>query len=159
MTVSKIVFIATVLFCIATVGAVDNVDVIPVNISIEEGFGHGNVSFCAINCSRIVSVWASNNSGSDALISVGKDGQYMDFSPGEFANFSMGISPKWNQTLEIYIETESDCCFELWGKIVPGVHWIDGDWEIDNPEQEAQVSLLATVGEAKEKDIELGEEQ
>lgn len=157
MNVSKIVLTVAFLFCIATVGAVDNVDVTPTNIIINEsGLGHGNVSFCATNHSRIVSIWAVNYSDYNAVIAVGKDGQYMHFNLGEFANFSMGISPDWNQTLEIYTETSPNCHFELWGMIVPGVHWVDGNWEIDNPEQGRQVSFLATVGEAKGMNPEVG---
>ena len=131
-------------------------------------FGHGNATIAVINHSRLVSVWASPNmytlepvkpgeerrrtdlseKADTVNITVGKDGQYKSFGFGEYANFSMGISPEWNQTLEIYVQSKEAiwCCFEIWGLIVPGSIWVNGTWEIDNPEQVDQYVLLASVG-------------
>ena len=114
-------------------------------------FGHGNVTLSVRNQSRLVSVWAGPNiyplPYENVNISVGKDGSYVYLGFGEYANFSMGISPEWNQTLEIYVQSKEPiwCTFEIWGKIVAGSVCRNGTWEIDNPEQEDQYVLLGNV--------------
>ena len=105
--------------------------------------GRGIAIFNVQNNSRIVSVQVVSNITTGVNISVGKDGQYTEF--GECANFSMGISPDWNQTLELYVHCEEPVSFELWAKVVPGVHWRNGGWEIDNPEQADQFVLVANI--------------
>jgi hypothetical protein len=108
------------------------------------GFGRGIAIFDVQNHSRIVSVQVvSDTTISGVNISVGKDGQYIEFR--ECANFSMGISPDWNQTLEMYIRSEEHASFELWAKVVPGVLWRNGGWEIDNPTQLEQLVLVANI--------------
>ena len=106
--------------------------------------GRGIAIFDVENHSRIVSVQVvSDTVISGVNISVGKDGQYTEF--GECANFSMSISPDWNQTLEMYIHCEELVPFELWATVVPGVLWRNGGWEIDNPEQVNQLVLVANI--------------
>jgi hypothetical protein len=110
----------------------------------DTGSGRGIAIFNVENYSRIVSVRvASNITISGVNISVGKDGQYTEF--GECANFSMGISPDWNQTLEMYIHCEELVSFELWATVVPGVLWRNEGWEVDNPEQVDQLVLVANI--------------
>jgi hypothetical protein len=104
--------------------------------------GRGIAIFNVENHSRIVSVQvASDITGVN--ISVGKDGQYTEFWGS--ANFSMGISPDWNQTLEMYVHCEELVSFELWARVVPGVLWRNGGWEVDNPEQVDQLVLVANI--------------
>lgn len=106
--------------------------------------GRGIAIFNVENHSRIVSVQVvSDTAISGVNISVGKDGQYTEF--GEYANFSMGISPDWNQTLEMYIRCEELVSFELWAKVVPGVLWRNGSLEVDNPDQPDQKVLVGIV--------------
>jgi hypothetical protein len=106
--------------------------------------GRGIAIFDVENHSRIVSVQVvSDTAISGVNISVGKDGQYTEF--GGCANFSMGISPDWNQTLEMYVHCEELVSFELWATLVPGVLWRNGGWEVDNPEQVNQLVLVANI--------------
>ena len=106
--------------------------------------GRGIAIFDVQNHSRIVSVQVvSDIAISGVNISVGKDGQYTE--SGECANFSMDISPNWNQTLEMYVHSEELVSFELWAKVIPGVIWRNGSWEVDNPEQVNQLVLVANI--------------
>lgn len=110
----------------------------------DTGFGRGIAIFDVEYHSRIVSVQVVSNitiSGVD--ISAGKDGQYTEF--GGSANFRMGISPDWNQTLEMYICCEEPVSFELWATVVPGLVWRNGGWEVDNPNQPVQNVLVGIV--------------
>lgn len=113
--------------------------------------GRGIAIFNVENHSRIVSVQVvSNITISGVNISLGKDGQYTEF--GQCANFSMGISPDWNQTLEMYVHCEELVSFELWAKVVPGVLWRNGGWEIDNPKQVRQLVQVANIVGGMEQD-------
>jgi hypothetical protein len=106
--------------------------------------GRGIAIFDVQNHSQIVSVEiVSDIAISGVNISVGKDGKYTEF--GRCANFSMGISPDWNQTLEMYVHCEELVSFELWATVVPGVLWRNGGWEVDNPEQVRQLVLVANI--------------
>lgn len=115
----------------------------------DTGFGRGIAEFNVQNHSRIVSVQVvSDIVISGANISVGKDGQYKDGDYTEFGecvNFGLGISPDWNQTLEMYIRSEELISFELWATVVPGIVWRNGGWEVDNPEQVNQLVLVADI--------------
>ena len=121
------------------------VTVAPSEIYLDDNrSGRGIAIFDVQNHSRIVSVQVvSDTAISGVNISVGKDGQYTE--SGECANFSMGISPNWNQTLEMYVHCEESVSFELWAKVIPGVIWRNGSWEVDNPEQANQLVLVANI--------------
>jgi hypothetical protein len=122
------------------------VAVAPSEICLDDNnrSGRGIAIFDVQNHSRIVSVQVvSNTTISGVNISVGKDGQYTEF--GKCANFSMGISPDWNQTLEMYVHCEEHVSFELWATVVSGVVWRNGSWEIDNPNQPVQNVLVGIV--------------
>lgn len=119
-------------------------------IDTSEGdfVGHGIAIINVVNHSRLVAFWAQNVTRGDARtrVTVGKDGSYVEFGIEEReTRLIMGISPLWNQTLEIYIQSEDKCCFEIWGLVEPGVVWRNGAWEIDNSAQETEEVLLATI--------------
>lgn len=119
-------------------------------IDTSEGYfaGHGIASINVVNQSRLVAFWVQNVTRGDATtrVTVGKDGSYVEFGIEEReTRLTMGISPLWNQTLEIYIQSEDKCCFEIWGLVEPGVVWRNGAWEIDNPAQETEEVHLATI--------------
>jgi hypothetical protein len=114
-------------------------------ISLDNGTGVANASICVANHSRLVYAWCDQNASNDTRVELGKDGQYIEFGADECAYLVMGISPCWNQTVEIYVHSNTSIQFDIWGTIVPGSVWRAGEWVVDNPDQPDQDVVLATI--------------
>ncbi len=119
------------------------------SISLDNGMGSGNASISVSNQSRLVYVWCDQNASNNTAIILGKDGQYVEFGAGERAYLVMGISPRWNQTVEMFVQSNTSTPFKIWGTIVPGCVWRDGGGTTDNSSQPDQDVILATVSPSR----------
>lgn len=126
---------------IGIVGATINVMVADIEMESNTGLGAANASICVDNHSRLFKVWVEGNVSNETVVTLGKDGQYVEFNDTE--HLVIGISPAWNQTVEMYVNGNST--FEIWGEIGPGSVWRNNQWEIDNPAQLDQKVLLGRV--------------
>lgn len=128
-------------FGIGMSGATIDVTVADIVVDSNTGFGAANASICVTNHSRLFRVWVDGNISNETVVTLGKDGQYVEFNDTEY--LVIGISPEWNQTIEMYVKGNSS--FEIWGEIGPGSVWRNNQWEIDNPNQLNQRALLGIV--------------
>lgn len=122
-------------------GATITVEVADIVIDSNTGLGAANASICVDNHSRLFRVWVEGNISNETVVTLGKDGQYLEFNDTDY--LSIGISPEWNQTVEMYVKSNST--FEIWGEIGAGSVWRNNQWEKDNPEQSDQTVLLGRV--------------
>ena len=152
LEVLGIVILALCSICVS--GVMGFVEVDAPTISLDaNGTGAANASVCVANHSRLVYVWCDLNASNDTRIMLGKDGAYVEFGRGDEKEYLvMGISPRWNQTVELYV-TNASASFDIWGTVVAGSVWRNNGWEIDNPAQPDCDVILATITEEKKEKI------
>lgn len=127
-------------FGVGIVGATGIVSVTPVDIVWNGNYTTGNASINVMNHSRLVDVWST---AKDTNIEVGKNGQFVQVD-SETEQITLGISPRWEQTVEIHVYEFPGEGTEIWGRITAGVKW-DDEWVTDNPDQQPEEFILAII--------------